>query len=150
MQKEQINPVLILLIEDNAGDARLSMEAMKESKLNNQVFWVKDGIEAMEYLRKQGKYKNAIRPDLILLDLNLPGKDGKEILEEIKNDSDLKRIPVVILTISKSEEDIFKSYNLHANCYITKPIDFNEFMDVVKSIENFWFTIVSLPNNKNY
>jgi chemotaxis family two-component system response regulator Rcp1 len=136
----------ILLVEDNAGDARLAKEGLKDSKVRNNLFWVEDGVEAMAFLRRQGKYSGMARPDLILLDLNLPKKDGKEVLTEIKADPELKRIPVVILTVSKSEEDILKSYNLHANCFITKPIDLNKFIEVVKSIEDFWLAIVKLPS----
>lgn len=147
MELEQSSgiPIMILLVEDNPGDARLAQEALKESKLKNTLIIVGDGIEAMDYLNKKGKYENALKPDLILLDLNLPKKDGREVLKEIKQDERLKRIPVVILTISKAEEDILKSYNLHANCYVTKPLDLDQFMKVVKSIENFWFSIVKLP-----
>jgi len=138
-------PIDILLVEDNVGDARLAKEALKESKLKNDLHIVGDGIDAMDFLHGKGKFLNAPRPDLILLDLNLPKKDGREVLAEIKNDPDLKRIPVVILTISKAEEDILKTYNLHANCYITKPLDLDQFMKVVRSIEDFWLTIVKLP-----
>jgi len=141
--------VEILLVEDNPGDARLAQEAMKDSKINNVLHLVSDGVEAMNFLRKKGKYADAPRPDLVLLDLNLPKKDGREVLAEIKEDKDLKRIPVVILTISKAEEDILKSYNLHANCFITKPIDLDQFLKVVKAIEDFWLTIVRLPPNGN-
>jgi len=140
-------PADILLIEDNPGDVRLAREALKGSKVNNQIYVVEDGVEALAYLRKKGKYRKAVRPDLILLDLNLPKKDGKEVLAEIKEDPDLKRIPVIVLTISSDEADILKTYNLHANCYITKPIDINRFHEVVKAIDNFWFTIVKLPQN---
>jgi CheY-like chemotaxis protein len=136
----------ILLVEDNPGDARLAKEALKESKLSNTLHHVEDGVEAMAFLRKQGKYEKKPVPDLIILDLNLPKKDGREVLSEIKDDDTLKRIPVVILTISKAEEDILKTYNLHANCYVTKPLDLNQFMKVVHSIEDFWLTIVRLPN----
>lgn len=136
----------ILLVEDNEGDARLAKEAMRDSKIRNTIHHVIDGVEAMDYLRKKGKYAGAPRPDIVLLDLNLPRKDGREVLAEIKEDDDLKRIPVVILTVSKSEEDILKTYNWHANCYISKPIDLTEFLKVVKSIEEFWLTIVKLPN----
>ncbi len=138
-------PVEILLVEDNPGDARLAQEALKDSKMKNNLYIVYDGIDAMNFLRKAGKYSDAVTPDLVLLDLNLPLKNGKEVLEEIKSDDDLKRIPVVILTTSKSEEDILKSYNLHANCFITKPIDLNQFVKVIKSIESFWLSIVKLP-----
>jgi CheY-like chemotaxis protein len=140
-------PVEILLVEDNPGDERLTREALKEGKVYNNLHWVKDGVEAMEFLRRQGKYKNVPRPDIVLLDLNLPKKDGREVLHEIKTDSDLKRIPVVVLTTSKAEEDVMKTYNLHANCYVTKPVDLEKFIVVVKSIDIFWLTIVTLPPN---
>lgn len=138
-------PVDILLVEDNPGDVRLAQEALRESKVSNNLYVVNDGVEAMEYLLEKGKYKDAVYPDLILLDLNLPRKDGREVLAEIKEDANLKRIPVVVLTISSDEADILKSYNLHANCFITKPIDINQFHNVVKAIDDFWFTIVKLP-----
>jgi CheY-like chemotaxis protein len=144
-----LHPIVILLVEDNPGDSRLAIEAMKDSKLKNILYVVEDGVEAMDFLHKKGKYSEMPRPDLILLDLNLPKKDGREVLAEVKNDNDLKRIPVVILTISKAEEDIIKSYNLHANCYVTKPLDLDQFMKVIKSIEDFWLTIVKLPNGKS-
>jgi two-component system, chemotaxis family, response regulator Rcp1 len=137
----------ILLVEDNEGDARLAKEALKESKVLNNVYHVPDGVEAMEFLRKEGKYADAPRPHLILLDLNMPRKDGREVLAEIKGDENLKRIPVVVLTISNDEMDIFKTYNLHVNCFITKPIDFDQFLRVIRSIEDFWLTIVQLPHN---
>lgn len=143
---DNIHVVDILLVEDNAGDARLAREALKDSKLKNNLFVVGDGVEAMKFLMKEGEYFEVPRPDLILLDLNLPRKDGREVLKEIKESENLKRIPVVILTMSQSEEDIFKSYNLHANCFITKPLDLNQFIKVVQSIEDFWLTIVKLPN----
>jgi chemotaxis family two-component system response regulator Rcp1 len=136
----------ILLVEDNAGDARLAQEALKEAKVANSLHWVEDGEEAMKFLRMKGKYAKAPRPHVILLDLNLPKKDGREVLAEIKQDESLRRIPVVILTASEAEVDIIKSYDLHANCYITKPIDLNQFLKVVKAIEGFWLTIVKLPN----
>jgi two-component system, chemotaxis family, response regulator Rcp1 len=135
----------ILLVEDNPGDVRLAQEALKESKIKNQLFIVEDGVEAMAFLRQQGKYAAVSRPDLILLDLNLPRKSGREVLAEIKSDEKLKRIPVVVLTVSRAEEDILKCYNNYANCYITKPLDFNQFMKITKSIEEFWLTIVRLP-----
>jgi chemotaxis family two-component system response regulator Rcp1 len=138
----------ILLVEDNPGDARLAKEALKESKLRNTLHHVEDGVEAIDFLNKRGRYADKPRPDLIILDLNLPKKDGREVLLEIKDDDDLKRIPVVILTISKAEEDILRTYNLHANCYVTKPLDLDQFMRVVQSIEDFWLTIVKLPNGK--
>ena len=135
----------ILLVEDNPGDVRLAQEGMKESKMLNKMHVVKDGVEAMAFLRHEGPYSDAPQPDLILLDLNLPKKDGRVVLTEIKSDEDLKRIPVVILTTSRSEEDILKTYDHHANCYITKPIDFDQFMNVVNSIDTFWLNIVMLP-----
>lgn len=135
----------ILLIEDNPGDVRLVMEALKESKVYSTLHAVPDGIEAIEFLRKRGKFTNAPRPDLILLDLNLPRKNGRVVLSEIKGDEDLRRIPVVILTSSMSEEDIMKSYNSYANCYINKPVDLDNFINIVKSIVNFWLTIIRLP-----
>lgn len=141
-------PIEILLVEDSPGDVRLTQEALKDAKMRNNLHVVGDGVEAMAFLNKKGKYANTPNPDLILLDLNLPKKDGREVLAEIKSDENLKRIPVVVLTISKSEEDIFRSYNLHANCYVTKPIDFDQFTTVVKAIESFWFTIVKLPQNE--
>jgi two-component system response regulator len=138
-------PVEILLVEDNPGDVRLTLEIFKETKMLNKVTAVGDGVEAMAYLRREGKYAGAVRPGLILLDLNLPRKDGREVLRELKQDEDLKTIPVVILTTSRAEEDILKSYNLHANCYVTKPVDLSQFMKVVQSIEEFWLTVVKLP-----
>jgi chemotaxis family two-component system response regulator Rcp1 len=142
-----VRPIEILLVEDNPGDVDLTREAMENSKIRVALHVVSDGVEAMAFLKRSGKYASAPRPDIVLLDLNLPKKSGREVLAEIKEDPDLKRIPVVILTISKDEEDILKSYNLHANCYITKPIDLNQFVKVVKSIEDFWLTIVKLPPN---
>jgi len=135
----------ILLVEDNPGDADLAREALENSKVRNNLHVVGDGEAAMAFLRRHGKYAAAPRPDLVLLDLNLPKKDGREVLAEVKADDVLKRIPVVILTTSKAEEDILKTYNLHANCYITKPIDLNQFIKVVHAIEDFWLTIVQLP-----
>jgi len=135
----------ILLVEDNPGDADLAREALQSGKVLNHLHVVADGEAAMAFLRRQGKHASAPRPDLVLLDLNVPKKDGREVLAEIKADPDLKRIPVVILTTSRAEEDILRSYNLHANCYITKPIDLHQFIAVMKSIEDFWFTIVKLP-----
>jgi chemotaxis family two-component system response regulator Rcp1 len=136
----------ILLVEDNPGDVRLTREALKEGKVLNTLYVAIDGVDALEFLNKQGRYADVPRPDIILLDLNLPRKDGRELLADIKNNPDLRKIPVVILTTSKAEEDILKSYDLHANCYITKPVDLDQFLDVVKSIENFWFSIVKLPS----
>ena len=144
------DPIEILLVEDSEGDARLAQEALKEAKVVNTLHWVEDGEEAMEFLRRKGKYANAPRPHVILLDLNLPKKDGREVLAEIKQDESLRRIPVVILTASEAEVDIVKSYDLHANCYITKPIDLDQFLRVVKAIEGFWLTIVKLPNGGDH
>ena len=141
------NLVEILMVEDNPGDVRLTQEALKEGKVRNKMHVVGDGVEALAFLRREGQYADAPRPDLILLDLNLPRRNGREVLAEIKEDPDLRRIPVVILTISQAEEDILKTYDLHANCYITKPVDLDQFIKVVKSIEDFWLTIVKLPPN---
>ena len=135
----------ILLVEDNPGDVRLTREALKEGKILNEVSVAEDGVEALAFLRRQGRYSDAARPDLILLDLNLPKKDGREVLEEIKCDDGLKQIPVVVLTTSAAERDILRAYNLHANCYITKPVDLEQFIKVVQLIEDFWLTIVKLP-----
>jgi len=138
-------PVEILLVEDNPGDVRLTQEAFKDGKMLNKLHVVEDGMEALAFLKREGKYISAPRPELILLDLNLPRKDGRDVLSEIKADRDLKRIPVVILTTSRSEEDILRSYDLNANCYITKPLELDKFIEIVKSIEDFWLTIVKLP-----
>jgi CheY-like chemotaxis protein len=143
-----VKPIDILVIEDSEGDIRLVRETLKEGKIKNNLFVVRDGVEAMDYLLQKGKFIDAIRPDLILLDLNLPKKDGREVLAEIKIHADLKRIPVVILTTSNAETDIIKTYNLHANCYIIKPLDLNQFITVIKSIESFWLSIVKLPNGE--
>ncbi|HOX37976.1 MAG TPA: response regulator [Candidatus Brocadiia bacterium] len=137
--------VEILLVEDNPGDVRLTQEALKEGRISNRLSVVEDGAEAMDFLRKKGKFAGAPTPDLILLDLNLPRKDGREVLAEVKEDRELRRIPVVVLTTSKAEEDIIRSYDLHANCYITKPVDFEQFINVVRCIEDFWLAIVKLP-----
>ena len=135
----------ILLVEDNPGDVRLTQEALRGAKVKVILSVVNDGVEAMAYLRQEGKYKDVSRPDLILLDLNMPRKNGHEVLSEMKADDALKQIPVVVLTVSKSDEDIIKSYNLYANCFITKPVDLIQFLNVVRSIEDFWLTIVKLP-----
>jgi CheY-like chemotaxis protein len=140
-------PVQILLVEDNPGDVRLTQEALKESKIINHLHVVGDGEEAMAFLRRQGKYVQATRPDVILLDLNLPKMDGRGVLAEVKADAELRRIPVVVLTSSSAEQDILKSYDLHANCYITKPVDLEQFSVVVQTIEEFWFSIVKLPEH---
>lgn len=137
--------VEILLVEDNPGDVRLTIEALKESKILNNLHVVEDGIDAMKFLNQEGDFEEMPEPDLILLDLNLPKKDGREVLAEIKDDKRLKKIPVVILTTSSADEDILNSYELHANCYITKPVDMNQFTKVVKTIGDFWFSIVRLP-----
>jgi CheY-like chemotaxis protein len=135
----------ILLVEDNPGDVRLTREALKEAKVGNNLHVVEDGVAAMSFLRREAEFSEVPRPDLILLDLNLPKKDGREVLEEIKADNSLKTIPVVVLTTSHAEEDIVRSYDLHANCYVTKPVDLDQFIHIVKSIEDFWLTIVRLP-----
>lgn len=147
---ELVKPVEILLVEDNPGDVRLTKEALKEAKVINHLTVLKDGVEALAFLRGEGQYANAPRPHLILLDLNLPKKDGREVLAEIKDDEKLKRIPVVVLTTSQNEQDVLKTYSLHANCYITKPVDLNQFITVVKSIEDFWLGIVVLPKNGTF
>ena len=138
-------PIEILLVEDNPGDVRLTVEVLKEGKVFNRLSIVQDGVEALAFLHREGQYANAVRPDLIMLDLNLPKKDGREVLAEIKADKKLRVIPVVVVTTSQAEQDILKSYNLHANCYITKPVDLGQFITVVKLIEDFWLTIVKLP-----
>jgi len=139
------SPIEILLVEDNPGDIRLTQEVLKEGKVQNTLSVVENGVQAISFLRKENEYQDAPTPDLILLDLNLPKKDGREVLLDIKNDPELKKIPVVVLTTSQAEEDILKVYDLNANCYISKPVDFGQFIDVVKSIENFWLSIVKLP-----
>ncbi len=145
---ERNGAIEVLLVEDNPGDVRLTREALKDGRLLNNVTVVGDGMEALSFLRREGKYAGAATPDLILLDLNLPKKDGREVLAEIKADSRLRRIPVVVLTTSSAEEDILKTYDLHANCYITKPVDLEQFIRVVKSIEDFWLSIVKLPSDE--
>jgi chemotaxis family two-component system response regulator Rcp1 len=139
-------PIEILLVEDNPGDVRLTIEGLKESKVRNNLHIARDGVEAMSFLRREGAHVGAVRPDLVLLDLNLPRMDGREVLSEIKSDPKLKTIPVVVLTTSRSEQDVLRSYELQANCFITKPVDLEQFITVVKSIEDFWFTIVTLPH----
>jgi chemotaxis family two-component system response regulator Rcp1 len=140
-----MKPIEILLVEDNPGDVRLTIEGLKEAKVYNNLHVARDGIEALRFLYQEGPHSDAPRPDLILLDLNLPRKDGREVLAEIKADKSLKRIPVIVLTTSQDEEDIFKTYDLHANCYITKPLDFEQFMHVVQSVEDFWLSVVTFP-----
>jgi len=143
--KNAVSPIEMLLVEDNPADVRLTEETLKEEKLKVNLHVVPDGVEAMAFLRRQGRYGDAPRPDLVLLDLNLPKKDGREVLKEIKQDERLKIIPVVILTVSQAEEDILKTYMHHANCYITKPLDLRQFSRIVKSVQDFWLTIVKLP-----
>ena len=138
-------PIEILLVEDNPDDAELTMETLQEGRIRNNITLVDDGVKAMSFLRREGQYADAPRPDLVLLDLQLPRKNGREVLAEMKCDRDLKRIPVVIMTTSSAEQDIFETYNLHANCYITKPVELDDFINVVRRIEEFWLTIVKLP-----
>lgn len=147
--QEMGRPIEILLVEDNPGDVRLTLEAFKEGKVLNNLSVVGDGVDALAFLRREGEYVDAPHPDLILLDLNLPKKSGLEVLKEIKEDPKFRRIPIVILTVSKDEEDILKGYDRHANCYIIKPVDLDQFMNIVKSIEDFWLTIVKLPPSPN-
>lgn len=141
-------PVEILLVDDNPADVALTQEAFEDNKLCNNLSVVNNGVEAMDYLRRKNPYASSPRPDIILLDLNMPKKDGREVLAEIKADDDLKYIPVVIMTVSKDDKDILESYRLHANCYIKKPVKFTEFVEVVRSLENFWFSVVTLPPTK--
>ncbi len=147
MNINETRPIEILLIEDSPSDTALTIEALEEGKIANNLSHVEDGVEAMDFLMRKGKYKNASRPDLIMLDLNLPRKDGREVLAEIKADENLRIIPIIVLTTSRSDKDILQSYKLNANCYITKPVDFRQFMDVVRSIEKFWLSVVTLPQN---
>jgi len=140
-----VRPIEILLVEDSPSDVRLTREALKEAKVVNMLHVAQDGIEALDFLRKQGEYAGRPSPDLILLDLNLPRKDGREVLAEIKEDEKLKRIPVVVLTTSRAEEDVVRSYNLHANAYVTKPVDLTQFLEVIRTIEAFWLAVVTLP-----
>ncbi len=141
-------PIEILLVEDSPSDTELTVEALHEGKISNHLSIASDGVQAMAFLRREGEYANAPRPDLILLDLNLPRKDGREVLGELKADPDLRTIPVVVLTTSRADEDIVRAYSLYANCYITKPVDFKQFLEVVKQIEDFWLSIVKLPVNQ--
>ena len=138
-------PVRILLVEDNPGDARLAVEALKDSKVRNDLHHVKDGVEAMAFLRREEPYMDAPTPDLVLLDLNMPRKDGREVLAEMKDDPETRHVPVVVLTTSAAERDLVKTYDLHANAYVIKPLDLDQFIEVVQAIENFWFTVVKLP-----
>lgn len=146
MNEENKGIFKILLVEDNPADIRLTEEAIRESKISSDLDIVKDGVEAINYLKKIGKYSKVCRPNLILLDLNLPKKSGLEVLREIKQDRDLRRIPIVVLTISANEEDLMKAYDLHANCFVNKPLEIKDFYKIVKAIEDFWFKIVNLPN----
>jgi CheY-like chemotaxis protein len=141
-------PVELLLVEDNPGDVRLTKEALREGKIYHNLHCVKDGVEALEFLRRDGQHATAPRPDIILLDLNLPKMDGREVLSVIKNDEQLKHIPVVVLTTSRAEEDVLRSYHLHANCYVTKPVDLEKFIQVVQEIDRFWLAVVTLPPPK--
>ena len=145
MNLSSTRPIEILLVEDSPSDAALTSKALAAGKIANKLNHVVDGVEALDYLHFRGKYENAVRPDLIMLDLNLPRKDGREVLAELKNDPDLKLIPIIVLTTSHADRDILQSYTLNANCYITKPVDFTHFIDVVRSIEQFWLTVVTLP-----
>lgn len=150
MLSEQGRPINILLVEDNEPDVVLTQEAFKEAKISNDLFVVADGVEALDFLRRRGQYSDAPRPDLVLLDLNLPRKDGRSVLEEIKSDPDLTSIPVVILTTSSDEKDVLRAYTSHANCYIIKPVDFLQFMNIVRTIEGFWLTVVRLPSPQHH
>ncbi len=145
MAKENGRPVEILLVEDNPADVLLMEEALREGKMSNNLYAVNNGDEALDFLNRRGKYREAVTPDLIMLDLNLPRRDGREVLAEVKNDPMLRKIPVVVITTSRSEEDVDKSYSLHANAYVTKPVNVRQFFSVVQEIEDFWFTIVKLP-----
>lgn len=145
MNLSDAKPIEILLVEDSPSDAALTKEALEAGKIANHLSRVVDGVEAMEYLRQTGKFSKSPRPDLVMLDLNLPRKDGREVLRELKNDPSLKAIPVIVLTTSRSDKDVLQSYELNANCYITKPVDFEHFIEVVRTIEKFWLTIVTLP-----
>jgi two-component system, chemotaxis family, response regulator Rcp1 len=140
-----MNAISILLVEDNPGDVRLTTEALKEANMTNDLYVVTDGVEAISFLRREGRYAETVRPDVVLLDLNLPKKDGRQVLSEIKADEELRRIPVVVLTTSEAEQDILTTYNLHANCYISKPVDLDQFIRVVQAIEDFWLCVVKLP-----
>ncbi len=142
----KLEPIKILLVEDNPGDVRLTREALKDSKIHNTLEVVEDGVQALKYLRQEDGYKGADRPDMILLDLDLPNTSGREVLEAVKADPSLKRIPLIVLTVSKSDQDVLNSYDNQANAYVTKPIDLEQFVHVIQSIENFWFTIVKLPS----
>ena len=145
MLAEAVRPIEVLLVEDDDGDVLMTREALDEGKVLNRLSVVGDGVEAVNYLRKSGRYADAARPDLVLLDLNLPRRDGRQVLEEVKNDPDLRRIPIVVLTTSEAEEDILRSYDLHANAYVTKPVDFERFVEVIRQIDEFFISVVRLP-----
>jgi chemotaxis family two-component system response regulator Rcp1 len=145
MKSPDGRPIEILLVEDSPSDTELTQEALREAKVRNHLSSVEDGVQAMDFLRRRGLYAVAPRPDLIMLDLNLPRKDGREVLAEIKEDPELKTIPVVVLTTSQAEQDVLRAYHLHANCYITKPVDFEQFLHAIRSIESFWLLVVTLP-----
>jgi CheY-like chemotaxis protein len=145
MNTQETRPIEILLVEDSPSDTELTLEALKDFKVRNHVSVVEDGVQAMQFLRRQGPYAEAPRPDLIMLDLNLPRKDGREVLADIKSDEKLKPIPIVVLTTSRADQDVLRAYQLNANCYINKPVDFNQFLEVVRSIESFWLYVVTLP-----
>ncbi|HEX8804461.1 MAG TPA: response regulator [Acidimicrobiales bacterium] len=142
---EDVRPIEVLLVEDDEGDVVMTREALAEGKVINRLNVVGDGVEAVEYLNRRPPYADATRPDLILLDLNLPRKDGRQVLEDIKNDADLRRIPVIVLTTSAADEDVLRSYDLHANAYVTKPVDFDRFVDVIRQIDDFFISVVRLP-----
>lgn len=145
MTEAHLNVIDVLLVEDDPGDALMTQEAFEHHKIRNTLHVVKDGVEALEFLRREGQYEDAPRPGLILLDLNLPRKDGREVLSEVKNDPAFRSIPVVVLTTSEADEDILRSYSLHANAYVTKPVDFDRFIEVVRQIDDFFVTVVKLP-----
>jgi CheY-like chemotaxis protein len=146
MHDDQSEPIEVLLVEDDPGDVLMTREAFEEHKLRNNLHVVSDGVEALSFLRQEGQYADVPQPDLVLLDLNLPRKDGREVLAEIKADPELRRTPVVVLTTSQAEEDVLRSYDLHANAYVAKPVDFERFIDVVRRIDSFFVTVVKLPN----
>jgi CheY-like chemotaxis protein len=145
MLAEAVRPIEVLLVEDDEGDVLMTREALHEGKVVNRLSVVGDGVEAIAFLRREGPYADAVRPDLVLLDLNLPRRDGRQVLEEVKTDPDLRRIPIVVLTTSEAEEDVLRSYDLHANAYVTKPVDFDRFVEVIRQIDDFWISVVRLP-----
>jgi len=147
MLAEAVRPIEVLLVEDDEGDVLMTREALEEGKVLNRLNVVGDGVEAVSYLRRDGDYSDAVRPDLVLLDLNLPKRDGRQVLEEIKADPDLRRIPIVVLTTSEAEEDVLRSYDLHANAYVTKPVDFERFVEVIRQIDEFFISVVRLPGS---